>query len=103
MGARSLLAWPPPPAGGAAVLRWRRPCTRTRRRGWSRRHASRVVLANRATGPERVLQMAADDPRVMEPSRRGELEAVIASYRQLAGFDISQVNERYDEWQAEIK
>jgi hypothetical protein len=62
-----------------------------------------VVLANRATGPERVLQMAADDPRVMEPSRRGELEAVIASYRQLAGFDISQVNERYDEWQAEIK
>jgi 2-polyprenyl-6-methoxyphenol hydroxylase-like FAD-dependent oxidoreductase len=60
---------------------------------------TRVVLANRATGPERVLQMAADEPEMMDaPARRGELEAVIADYRKLAGFDISQVNERYEAW-----
>ena len=30
-----------------------------------------------------------------------ELEAVIAEYRKLAGFDQDRVNARYDEWTAE--
>ncbi len=63
---------------------------------------TKVVLANRATGPEQVLQMAADDPGVMDTARRGELKAVIAKYRQLAGFDISQVNDSYEAWKANV-
>jgi 2-polyprenyl-6-methoxyphenol hydroxylase-like FAD-dependent oxidoreductase len=58
---------------------------------------TRVVQANRGTGPEKVLQMAHDDPET--PFE--ELDAVIAGYRKLAGFDAQRVNERYDAWQAE--
>ena len=53
-----------------------------------------VVMANRSTGPEKVLQMVVDDPET--PFE--ELEAVIAGYRKLAGFDQEKVNARYDEW-----
>ena len=58
---------------------------------------TRVVQANRGTGPEKVLQMAHDNPET--PFE--ELDAVIAGYRKLAGFDAQRVNERYDAWQAE--
>jgi 2-polyprenyl-6-methoxyphenol hydroxylase-like FAD-dependent oxidoreductase len=58
---------------------------------------TRVVMANRSTGPERVLQMVVDDA----DTPFGELEAVIAEYRKLAGFDQERVNARYDEWTAE--
>lgn len=58
-----------------------------------------VVLANRGTGPEKVLQMAHDDPDVPKPL----LDGVLARYRQLAGFDAQQVNARYEAWQAELQ
>ena len=58
---------------------------------------TRVVMANRSTGPEQVLQMVVDEP----DTPFGDLEAVIAEYRKLAGFDQAQVNARFDEWTAE--
>ena len=56
------------------------------------------VLANRQTGPEQVLQMAADRP----DTPLAELDAVLAGYRKLAGFDAEQVNARYEQWQREL-
>ena len=58
---------------------------------------TRVVMANRGTGPEKVLQMVVDDPETPYEA----LDEVIAGYRKLAMFDIPRVNARFDAWQAE--
>ena len=49
--------------------------------------STRVVMANRQTGPERVRQIVVDDLDMAYE----ELEAVIAEYSKLAGFDQKRV------------
>ena len=56
-----------------------------------------AVAVTRATGPEKVLQMVVDDPATSYTA----LEAVLAEYRKLAGFDAARVNRRFAEWQLE--
>jgi 2-polyprenyl-6-methoxyphenol hydroxylase-like FAD-dependent oxidoreductase len=60
---------------------------------------TKLVLANRANGPEQVMQMAHERApqgfaRVEDVIRRDELEAVNARYKQLAGFDCETLNAR---------
>ncbi|MCW5702168.1 MAG: flavin-dependent oxidoreductase [Bradyrhizobium sp.] len=69
----------PGPAGLLAYESVRRPVT------------TAVVLSNRETGPERVLDIAAarvkgPDDRIEDLISPAELEAVAANYRQVAGF-----------------
>ncbi|MGE0288726.1 MAG: FAD-dependent monooxygenase [Bradyrhizobium sp.] len=69
----------PGPAGLLAYESVRRPVT------------TGVVLSNRETGPERVLDIAAarvkgPDDRIEDLISPAELEAVAANYRQVAGF-----------------
>ncbi|MBI1196487.1 MAG: NAD(P)-binding protein [Phenylobacterium sp.] len=60
---------------------------------------SRLVLANRGEGPERVMQMAEDRAPggfadVAEVIPRTELEAVADGYKKVAGFDRESLNAR---------
>ncbi|WP_114835991.1 flavin-dependent oxidoreductase (plasmid) [Agrobacterium tumefaciens] len=73
------LAAQPGPAGLAAYEAIRRPIT------------TNVVINNRKSGPERVLDIAASrvkgpDDRIEDLISAAELEEVAASYRQVAGF-----------------
>ena len=58
--------------------------------------------SNRQTGPELVLQMAADDRSIIG-ERPHELDAVLEKYRKLAGFATEQVNRGWEEWQRECE
>jgi len=58
---------------------------------------ARIVLMNRANGPEQVMQLAEErapdgfiDIEAVIPRR--ELEAIAARYKQAAGFSLDQVN-----------
>lgn len=58
---------------------------------------SAIVLANRAGGPEAVMQLAHDRApdgfdRIEDVIPRAELEEIAARYKQAAGFTIAQVN-----------
>jgi len=60
---------------------------------------SRLVLANRGEGPERVMQMAEDRApagftQVTDVIPRAELQAVADGYKQMAGFDREALNAR---------
>lgn len=60
---------------------------------------TRLVLANRGEGPERVMQMAEDRAPdgfadVADVIPRAELEAVADGYKQVAGFDREALNAR---------
>ncbi|MBU1375726.1 MAG: flavin-dependent oxidoreductase [Alphaproteobacteria bacterium] len=60
---------------------------------------SRLVLANRGEGPERVMQLAEDRAPagfadVTDIIPRAELEAVADGYKQVAGFDREALNAR---------
>ena len=60
---------------------------------------SAIVLANRGNGPERVMQMAHERApegfaKIEDVIPRGELEAVAAEYKRLAGFDPAILNAR---------
>ncbi|MBL8774052.1 MAG: flavin-dependent oxidoreductase [Phenylobacterium sp.] len=81
------LATKPADAALAAYEADRRPAT------------SRIVLANRGEGPERVMQLAEDRAPggftdVTQVIPRDELEAVATSYKQVAGFDRETLNTR---------
>lgn len=58
-----------------------------------------VVLANRAAGPERILDLVADRSpqrfeRLEDVVSTAELEQIIDDYRRTAGFDPTMLNER---------
>jgi 2-polyprenyl-6-methoxyphenol hydroxylase-like FAD-dependent oxidoreductase len=58
-----------------------------------------LVLANRANGPEQVMQLAHERAprgfsRVEDVIARSELEAIDLRYKQLAGFDCATLNQR---------
>jgi 2-polyprenyl-6-methoxyphenol hydroxylase-like FAD-dependent oxidoreductase len=60
---------------------------------------TRLVLANRGEGPERVMQLAEDRAphgfdRVTDVIPQAELEAVADGYKQVAGFDREALNTR---------
>ncbi len=60
---------------------------------------SRIVLANRGEGPERVMQLAEDRAphgfaRVEDVIPRAELQAVADGYKRVAGFDVEALNTR---------
>lgn len=60
---------------------------------------TRLVLANRGEGPERVMQLAEDRApqgfaQVTDVIPRAELEAVADGYKQVAGFDREALNAR---------
>jgi 2-polyprenyl-6-methoxyphenol hydroxylase-like FAD-dependent oxidoreductase len=60
---------------------------------------TRLVLANRGEGPERVMQLAEDRApegfaHVTDVIPQAELESVAAGYKQIAGFDRDALNER---------
>jgi len=81
------LATKPSDAALAAYEADRRPAT------------TRIVLANRGEGPERVMQLAEDRApdgfaAVTDVIPRAELEAVAAGYKQVAGFDVETLNTR---------
>jgi 2-polyprenyl-6-methoxyphenol hydroxylase-like FAD-dependent oxidoreductase len=60
---------------------------------------TRLVLANRGEGPERVMQLAEDRApggfgQVGEVISQAELQAVADGYKQVAGFDVEALNLR---------
>jgi 2-polyprenyl-6-methoxyphenol hydroxylase-like FAD-dependent oxidoreductase len=60
---------------------------------------TRLVLANRGEGPERVMQLAEDRApdgfeRVTDVIAQAELEAVAEGYKRVAGFDVEALNTR---------
>ena len=60
---------------------------------------SALVAANRDMGPERVLRLVAERApagftRIEDVVDRDELEAVAGGYRQVAGFDVEELNTR---------
>ncbi|MFN4088468.1 MAG: flavin-dependent oxidoreductase [Alphaproteobacteria bacterium] len=76
-----------PDAGLAAYEADRRPAT------------ARIVLANRANGPEQSMQLVeerapAGFADIRDVVSREELEAIAAGYKRLAGFDVAALNER---------
>ncbi|HUG16588.1 MAG TPA: flavin-dependent oxidoreductase [Thermomicrobiales bacterium] len=60
---------------------------------------SRIVLMNRANGPEQVMQLAEERAPggfkdIHDVIPQPELEAIAARYKQTAGFSVEQVNQR---------
>jgi 2-polyprenyl-6-methoxyphenol hydroxylase-like FAD-dependent oxidoreductase len=85
--AREIRAHGPTEAALAAYEAERRPAT------------ARIVLANRANGPEQVMQLVqqrAPDgfQRIEDVLTREELEGTAAAYKQIAGFDRDALNSR---------
>jgi 2-polyprenyl-6-methoxyphenol hydroxylase-like FAD-dependent oxidoreductase len=83
--ARALAAHGPTAAGLAAYEAERRPAT------------AAIVLANRANGPEQVMQLAEERApggfaRIEDVIPRAELEEIALRYKRLAGFDPATLN-----------